>query len=278
MQPTPSALPPGSHLTTPTPRCRQLHRLTSPRPIWTFPALLPLMIVGLGACVHGHSEPPLTQTLARYQTALQANDHAGAYAMLSPEQQAAIPSTRFADQWNASGPERNSQLAQLKTSLSTGLLTAPPQPALRSVRVSIRNASSPPVELAMSASAGGRWQVARPSLATPDIQTPVAALRGLVQALERLSFASVLRLFSAQARQTLEQELRERLERMRAALQKLEAAQDAPSLVGSAQDAHQPAASITVEVLGNRARIQYDPRFFVEFVREADGWRVRDLN
>lgn len=278
MQPPPSALPPGSHLTTPIPRRRQLDRIVSPRYIWTFPALLPLLVVGLGACAHGGSEPPLTQTLARYRTALQSNDHAGAYAMLSPEQQAAIPSTRFADQWNASGPERNSQLAQLKTILSTGLATAPPQPALRSVRVSIRSASSPPVELAMRASAGGRWQVARPSLATPDIQTPVAALRGLVQALERLSFASVLRLFSAQARQTLEQELRERVERMRAALQKLEAAQDAPSLVGSAQDAHQPAAGITVEVLGNRARIQYDPRFFVEFVREADGWRVRDLN
>lgn len=198
--------------------------------------------------------------------------------MLSPEQQAAIPSTRFADQWNASGPERNSQLAQLKTILSTGLATAQPQPVLRSVRVSIRNASSPPVELALSATADGRWHLARPSLATPDIQTPVAALRGLVQALERLSFAAVLRLFSAQARQALEQELRERVERMRAALQKLEAAQGMPSLARPTPEANQPAAGITVEVLGNRARIQYDPRFFVEFVREADGWRVRDLN
>lgn len=267
MQPPPSSFPPGSHLPTSLPRRRKLS-----------PLALPLIVAGLGACARGHSEPSLTQTLLRYQTALQSNDHAGAYAMLSPEQQAAIPSTRFADQWNASGPERNSQLAQLKTILSTGLATAPPQPALRSVRVNIRSASSPPVELAMSTSAGGGWQVARPSLTTPNIQTPVAALRGLVQALERLSFTSVLRLFSTQARQTLEQELRERVERMQAALQKLEAAQDAPSLVGSAQDAHQPAAGIAIEVLGNRARIQYDPRFFVEFVREADGWRVRDLN
>ena len=267
-----------SHPTTPLPAHEQVAWFASAASLRLLPLLLLLPLSVLGACASGSAPPSLARALKRYQTALQSNDQTGAYAMLSSEQQATISSTRFTDQWVASEPERSSQQTQLRTFLPAGLAAVAPELVLRSMHVRIREASAPAVELALSSRAGQRWQVARPSLVAADIQTPVAALRGLVRALEQLSTTGVLQVLSTQTRQAVEQELRERIERMRVALQKLEAIQTAARLASSTHDSPQPPASVSIEFHGNRARIQYDPRFFVEFVREAEGWRVRDLN
>ena len=85
--------------------------------------------------------------------------------------------------------------------------------------------------------------------------TPQEALRLLLLAAEQRNFSALLRILSSEQRQALEAQLSERIERLRAALLR-------PS----------------IEVSGDRARIEYDPRFFIELTREGGSWRVTDLN
>lgn len=107
----------------------------------------------------------------------------------------------------------------------------------------------------------GGWRLTDLGAVTVCPQTPEEAMRLLLAAAEGRSYAAVMRLFSPSQRQAIEAELRERIERLRAALQR-----------------KQP-----LEARGDRIRLQYDPRFFIELQREtsqagATGWRVIDLN
>jgi hypothetical protein len=80
----------------------------------------------------------------------------------------------------------------------------------------------------------------------------------LATAVEQRNYFAALRLLSRGERQAIELELRERVERLRSSLARRQA--------------------LPIEVHGNRARYQYDPRFFIDLVREEAGWRVLDLN
>jgi hypothetical protein len=104
------------------------------------------------------------------------------------------------------------------------------------------------------------WQIAEPDLAVVHAETPEQLLHLLVEAVEQRNYFALLRLLSTSERKALEAELRERVERLRNSLAR--SRQTAPP----------------IEVHGDRAHYQYDPRFFVDLVRERDGWRVLDLN
>ena len=115
-----------------------------------------------------------------------------------------------------------------------------------------------------SAAATDRFLAGRPSLwrvLDPDLQiirapTPEAALRLLVAAAEQRNYPALLRLLTRAERQSLEAELAERLERLRSTL----------------------ARGQQLETTSDRARLQYDPRFFIDLRREQDGWRIADFN
>jgi hypothetical protein len=100
------------------------------------------------------------------------------------------------------------------------------------------------------------WRILDPDLQVVRAASPEAVLRLLLAAAEQRQYPALLRLLTRGERQSLEAELTERLERLRAHL-----SQGAP-----------------VESTGERARLQYDPRFFIDLKREPEGWRIADFN
>lgn len=224
--------------------------------------LLPLLI---GGCLSGGhrrgvgSESPADasrQTLVAYREALRRDDPASAYLLMAPAVKGRTTYEQFVAQWRATQPER---LAQLKLlSGEHGPAASPNQLALQAL-VSLPQGTAlllvPP-----SGQIQSGWLIADPDLSTVHAETPEQVLRLLIDAVEQRNYFALLRLLSASERQALEGELKERIERLRASMSRRQAA---PQLL---------------EVRGDRAHYQYDPRFFVDLVREKDGWRVLDLN
>jgi hypothetical protein len=237
-----------------------------------------VMCLSLGGCAglkhSGEAEPrraekaPLPEeTLAAYRAALERDDPQAAYRLLSPTVQQHIPYEKWAERWRETPAERAAQLKSLldasNTPAAARAITLQAAIALPQGTVLLL-APSTPGRLAdrglgrRSYSRSGDWQVADPDLAAVHAETPERVLHLLIEAVEQRNYFALLRLLSTTERKALEAELRERVERLRTSLSKSKA----------------PA----IEVHGDRAHYQYDPRFFVDLVRERDGWRVLDLN
>ena len=149
----------------------------------------------------------------------------------------------------------------------------------RSTRLRVSGPGSAPAELVLATDRQGLWRVAHAELSAPDASTPEAALRGLLAAMEQRSFSALFRLLSAKTRQAVEEELQERALRLRSALQAAPTVNlETRSMGTSSSISSSSLSGIRVEVRGNQARIQYDSRFFIELVREPEGWRIRDMN
>jgi hypothetical protein len=243
--------------------------------------LLLLALLCIGACAPATADTSLDATLRRYRQALRSNHAQAAYDLLSLDQQAQRDKDLFAQIWAARDAERAVQLNALSS-----FLPSDPRKGSAQVRTDLRlnlsGPGSPPVELLLATDRDGHWRLSHAGLAAPSTDTPEAALRGLLRAMEQRSFSAIFRLLSLQTRQAVEEELRERIERLRAALQVR-----APPRISSPttrQNAEPKSASppssqeMRIEIQGSHARIQYDPRFFIDLVREADGWRIRDMN
>lgn len=222
----------------------------SPRRAAGFLVVAAVAVLG-GGCTRSRPDPVL-QALHGYHQALERDDPQAAYALLSPSLQQGLPREQFEQLWQQQRPERIEQARQL------GQLLGPAGGALRQPgALSQRALLTLPqgAQLAVTP-VGGGWRVSEPDLQLVRAATPEDALRLLLAAVEQRSYPAMLRLLSASERQTLEAELRERAERLRATLSRGQ----------------------TPEVNGERARLQYDPRFFIELKREADGWRIADFN
>lgn len=218
-------------------------------------ALLGGLVVGAvlsaGGCARPQPDPAL-QAIRSYQQALMRDDAQAAYALLSPSLQQGLPREQFDQLWQQQRPERLEQAQKLGQLLDKrgGKLGRPPGLGSRAVLTLPQG-----TQLAM-VPVSGAWRVAEPDLQQARARTPEEALQLLLLAIEQRSYPALLRLLSASERQALEAELRERVERLRSTLSK-----------------GQP-----VEVSGDRARVQYDPRFFIDLKREPDGWRILDFN
>ena len=266
--------------------CRQPRRTRSKSQagrLGAFAAWL-LLTVCTVACTPSRHDVPLAQTLRAYRQALRNNQAAAAFGLLSNQQQSGQSIDQFAMQWDASRVERAAQLALLDAAQPLGQQvreTAGMSSIVYGTRIGFASASAPSGELVLSATASGRWRIASAGLLAPDTATPEAALRNLLAALDQRSFSAVFRLLSAPTRQAVEEELRERAERLRSALQAATAPTGSPSPRSPASSNPSPSPPTTgmrIEVQGNRARIYYDPRFFIDLVREPEGWRIRDMN
>lgn len=229
--------------------------------------LCPLLLLLVGGCVSaghrrgGGAQSPVDasrQTLAAYREALRRDDPASAYLLMAPTVKARTNYEQFTAQWRETQPER---LAQLKLLSEEHV----PSPASTN-QLSLQALVSLPQGTALllippSGRSQSGWRIADPDLSTVHADTPEQVLRLLIDAIEQRNYFALLRLLSASERQALEGELKERLERLRASMSR-----------------RQNAAQPPLEVRGDRAHYQYDPRFFVDLVREKDGWRVLDLN
>ena len=106
-------------------------------------------------------------------------------------------------------------------------------------------------------------------------ETPEAVLRLLLTAAEQRNYPALLRLLTKAERQSLEAELTERVERLRTSLARSSAPPAPESPSGTASGT---ASETTLKPAGDRTRIQYDPRFFIDLKREPEGWRIADFN
>lgn len=212
------------------------------------------------------------QTLDQYRRALASDNAQAAYDLLSPDAQTSVPRELFTNVWGSTKEERADQQTQLATLDSQR--GHPDRQGARLIpllRLSMSGGGLVPSELQLSAGPTGVWRVASPELAPLATTTPEGALRALLEALDGRNLALMLRLLSPATRQAVEDELQERAERLRAAL---------AAGLGANSEPNRPNTSSLprLELTGNRARLQYDQRFFIELVREKDGWRVRDMN
>lgn len=214
---------------------------------------LAVAVVASGAgCARPQPDPAL-QAIRSYQQALVKDDAQAAYALLSPSLAQGLPREQFDQLWQQQRPERLEQARQLGQLLDKGSGGKPGRLPGLGARALL---TLPQGTQLTVVPAGGAWRVAEPDLQQVRARTPEEALQLLLLAVEQRSYPALLRLLSASERQALEAELRERADRLRSTLSK-----------------GQP-----VDVSGDRARLQYDPRFFIDLKREPDGWRVLDFN
>ncbi|MCS6915631.1 MAG: hypothetical protein RMK29_00015 [Myxococcales bacterium] len=207
-----------------------------------------LLLLVLGSLVPACGRPPpatAAQTLLHYAQALEGDDPQGVYRLLDEPTRAQIPYEEFAQRWRDTAQERQAQARAIRRSLRA----LPPPLA----HVTLADGMRLSLERAPH---GGQWLVRDVRWQGARADTPEEALRLLLEAAERRSYAAVLQLLTSAQRQLVEAEVRERVDRLRAALSR-----------------RQP-----IEIRGERARLQYDPRFYIELRKEPEGWRVHDLN
>ena len=203
----------------------------------------------LSAGCGGSSAGTAKDTLRSYASALAKDDARAAYLLLSPSLRLSLSAEEFEKQWREHRVERAEQRQQLMALLSSQRSELIETAELRLVHGSMvkLTAEAQPLQRA--------WQLSDANLRAVVAPTPQDVLKLLLFAVEQRNYQALLRLLSTSERLALEAQLTERLERLRAALVKP-----------------------TIEIKGDRARIEYDPRFFIELVREGNSWRIADLN
>jgi len=260
-----------------------------------------LVGVGTGAgCTHGRAPQAALDTLAAYREALRRDDAGAAYALLATPLTRSISRDEFFTRWKETKAERAAQLAQLD-----GLRGREPAPGGAGLELgaALPLPDGSELNLLEVAESGRReWRLLQPEPSPPAADTPLAALQQLLRAVEQRDYHAILLLLGQKERQALESELNERADRLRAALATLAAqARIAESEAAQTRDrnkdgqnkdgrdnkdkrplltqslppdapAELPGSSSTpglaIEVTGDRARLRYDPRFFVELRRE----------
>lgn len=207
----------------------------------------------MGALAQGGCGLPARSSqhfLAQVAQTIDQGDPQAAYRLLDGPTRRALPYQDFAELFLATRAERHERAQALRRQMKAG------SPIQTLAVVSLGDGTR--VELQEER---GGWRLIDLGSVAVRPQTPEEAIRLLLAAAEGRSYAAVMRLFSPAQRLAIEAELRERTERLRAALQR-----------------RQP-----LEAKGDRLRFQYDPRFFIELQREtsqagAAGWRIIDLN
>lgn len=229
------------------------------------------------------------RTLARYREALERDDPRAAYELLAEPLRHSLPFDEFAQQWKETGAERAAQLSALRAVRLSGRPAGLSQRAV----VTLSQGSQLVLEPAPGTGSGrspSDWRVLDPDLTRVRAETPEAALRLLLTAIDQRSLPAMLRLLSPAERLLIESELRERAERLRAALEKglFAPGPVAPQAASAASAPAAPASGLRAgagavmaeppsqvsttprvvrDARGDRLRVQYDPRFFIELER-----------
>lgn len=206
-----------------------------------------VMLLYAGCVTAGAGSP--AETLRRYSKAIASNSPAAAYQLLSSTLKRSLPLEEFTKQWRDNQSELLEQRQQLLALLAKpgGALTQHAE--LRLFQGSVVRLDGETQRF------GQAWLLSDANLQVVAAHTPHEVLKMLLLAVEQRNYAALLRLLSADERRALEAQLTERVERLRGALVK-------PN----------------IEIKGDHARIEYDPRFFIDLVREGDSWRIADLN
>jgi len=200
--------------------------------------MVPGLLIGGGACLP-HARPDARGTLRAWAEAVERDDPAAAWRLVSAEARRGTSESDFTRRWKELREERRERASDLKR------VTAPPAESARLV-VGQRAA------LAVLEPVG--WRILSPRLERVGASSPEEALSRFVRALEARDFDAALQLLGEPLRSSLERELAERLSRLR-------------TLVGK-----------PLPIDGNRARVRYDSRYLIELIQENGAWQINDLN
>jgi hypothetical protein len=201
------------------------------------------LVLALAAgCARPVPEPQ--SVLGSYVAALERDDPCAAWTLLARPVRIRISEAEFTRRWRESPDERRAQAARLRARLAA----AGPDP-----RAALTFPDGSQVALVREER---QWRMVSATLGDLHAATPEEALRHFVTAVESRRYDLLLGILADPLRGEVERQVRERLERLRAAL-------DRPH---------------DLEVNGDRARFQYDPRFRIDLQRQNGEWRVYDLN
>jgi len=181
--------------------------------------------------------------LAQYVRHIQANDSKAAYAMLSKKLRRRLSYEAFARKWKKNYAELRLQAADIQKQMG--------KHKQYEVHAHMKLGQRRNVAFAHESN---RWHIAGGVGGGVEAPTPRAAVRVLVKALETKNLSVFIKLLSADRRKRFLREMTLRLEKLKANLDR------------------------DFEITGNRARLQYDPRYWIMLVKENGAWRVVEFN
>lgn len=204
--------------------------------------VLPVLLVASGCRPAADPYHPRT-ALGRYVRHIRANSPKAAYAMLSEKLRRELSYEAFERKWKKNYAELQIQAADIEKQLA--------QHKQYEVEARLKLGQGRSVAFTHE---DKRWRIRSGVGGGVDAPTPRAAVAALVKALEGKNFSAFLKLLSADRRQRFVREMTLRLEKLKANLDR------------------------DFEVTGDRARLQYDPRYWIMLVKENGAWRVVEFN
>jgi hypothetical protein len=200
---------------------------------------LALAILAIGCAHPGQRPRDPSPTLHAWSAAIARNDPHAAYQLLSSSLRARLSEADFTLRWKASPAELSAQEDALRGA-----------PVARQASARLRDGRALPL-----VREGDAWRLASPHTVDEGADTPEKLLRLLVDAIDARDVDALMRLLADPLRASLEQALGDRVDKLRAAINK-----------GG------------IEATGDHARIHYDSRYHIDLVQENGQWRVRDFN
>ena len=206
-------------------------------------------LVGPTACGGTTSSP--RQTLDRYIQAAERGDCDALYSMMTEEVRARTPREDFCQALSDNPEELREEVSALRQVAGEPEITARVTYGLGDQMVFVYE--------------DGQWRIDTPVLDFYPQDTPRAALRSFIRAIERRRYDVILRFVPNEYRESMSAEqLRElwegpKREEIEQLLENLRASVEEP-----------------IEVVGDRATMQYMERYTCRFIREDGVWKIED--
>jgi len=201
------------------------------------------LLVAVGGCRPAADPYHPKTALAQYVRHIRANDSKAAYGMLSTKVRRGLSYEVFARKWKKNYAELQIQAADIQKQLGRH----------KQYEVHARMSLGPRRSIAFSHE-DKSWRIVTGVGGGVDAPTPREAVRALVKAMESKNLSAFIKLLSTDRRKRFVREMTLRLEKLKANLDR------------------------DFEVTGDRARLQYDPRFWIMLVKENGAWRVVEFN
>lgn len=231
--------------------------------------LVACIVSGAAAC-HRPRTPTPQAAIARYAQALRDDDPKAAYALLTRDARRSTPYADFATRWREQAAERQAQLEAIHRDLAllssplvferTATLTAEPHPV--AAHGTNLTASSPPLPSggqAQFVKHGGYWYADTALLSAQFYETPEAAIRALLRALDAPELQALIGVWTDDRR--------------------LELSQQAAITAQGLRHALDTGTQATYLDEG-RAQFSYyagDVWFLIALIRERGGWHIESI-
>ncbi|MCC6751196.1 MAG: hypothetical protein IT371_26325 [Deltaproteobacteria bacterium] len=195
--------------------------------------------VGSG-CAAGPARGP-QDALRRYVNAIRDDQPQAAYALLDENTRRLMTQNEFTARWKTLRPELLTQASQVRARVD--------QPFPITAKLNYPGGTRAQLRFAE-----GAWRIDGGVSVALQSGSPAEALKAFVRAVEQRSYEAVMKLLARSVRESVERDINERLTKLKEAMKG------------------------EIEVNGDRARLQYDPRYKVELVNEDGQWRIADFD